>query len=296
MTLLFVAAIGSCSSQNVNLICSFQSLSTTLYVCNLNNIEVLNPTQTITFGGNHIGGRTNANVTAVIIRNSNTPFVIQQIFTTFANIDELEIESSQLQSVIIPETVLLRILQLNGNNITRLGSGLLQAQSQLQYFSAIDSNIREIDEDAFVGLARLRSLLLIGNLIEEIAPRTFHPLINLIYLDLEANNLRSIGEDLFSQNTGLNSIYLEWNRINEIAPRFLANLGNNLYFINLTGNVCVNRSFQIGNEENLIIINNLLRTCFNNFSGRTTDLRDLKAKFRGSLRVYDEFDNIIGSV
>lgn len=296
MTLLFVAAISSCSSQ-IALNCLYHVGGSTAYYCELNNIEVLDPEESVVFEGDHVDGRTDANVTTVIIRNSNTPFIIPQIFTSFENIDTLEVEDSQLESLAgIPETILFHRLQFDGNNITRLEAGFLQNQTELTYFSAIDSNILEIDEEAFVGLSSLQDLILIGNNIQEIAPLTFHPLINLRYLDLEANSLTSIGEDLFSQSPLLFSIYMEWNQINEIAPRFSANFPENLDFINLSGNECVNRSFQIGPEETLIILHNVLRPCFNNFNGRTTDERDLKAEFTGSLRIFDEFDNLIGSV
>lgn len=296
MTLLFVAAITSCSSQDITLTCAFQVLGQTNYICNLREIEVLDPEANVTLVGDHIEDRTNADVTAVIIRYSNTPFVIQQIFTTFESLNTLEIEDSHLQSFSIPENVLLQRLQVDGNNISRIESGLLQAQSELIYFSAIDSNIVEIDEDAFVGLTALTDLVLIGNFIEQIAPQTFNPLTNLRYLDLEANRLTSLGDELFSQNPDLHSIYLEHNQISEISPKFTANLLEGLNYINLADNVCVNRGFQIGTEENLIVMNNLLRGCFNNFSGRTTDEREISSEFRGSLRIYDEFGNLIGRV
>ena len=296
MTLFFVAAISSCSSQGITLTCDFYTSGQTNYVCRLINIEVLDSETNVTFDGQHVGDRTNANVTSVLIYNSNTPFVIPQVFTTFENIRIFEVEDSHLQSINIPDTVQLRRLKLDGNNLTRLESGFLEAQSQLEYFSAFTSNIVEVDENAFIGLTELHDLSLAFNHIAEIAPQTFHPLIKLNYLDLEDNLLTSISEDLFSQSPDLHSIYLENNLINEIAPQFSSNFAEGLDFINLSGNQCVDRSFHVGTEEDLIILHNLLRRCFNNFNGRTVDERDISAAFSGSLRIYDAFGNLIGHV
>lgn len=289
-------AIVSCTAQDFNLECNFQLSGQFGYICNLNGIEVIERGLNVVFGGAHIEDRTNDNVTAVIITNSNTPFVIPEIFTTFVNLDTLEIEDSRLETVSIPDTVSLRRLQVDGNNLTRLVAGFLQSQTNLEYFSAISSNIIEIDEDAFLGLSGLHDLVLPVNHIEQIAPNTFHPLISLQYLDLETNSIASIGENLFSQSPDLHSIYLDHNNINEIAPSLTANFGEGLDFINLVGNECVSRSFHVGTEEDLIMMHNMLRACFSNFSGTNPEEKNFGSEFRGPMRIYDSFGNLIGSV
>lgn len=294
---IFVAALSSVSSQNLTFDCSFFD-QWNGYGCTLNNITVADPSQNVTFGGQHIGNRTNADVAIVRVINSNTPFVVQQIFTTFSNINVLHILDSRLQSISLPNSVQFVELSIQGNNITGLQNGTFINQSQLTYLNLRYNNIEEINEDAFVGLVALESLVLIGNRVRSLAPRTFHPLTNVTYLDLQRNFLSRISDELFLQNTQMRNLYLEYNYIEAITPRFIAKFGNNLSYINLSGNICINRSFSLNSDDDFsrILIHNALRTCFNNFNGTTSRVRHITLEFEGPLRLFDEFGNLIINV
>lgn len=295
-----VALLSSVISQDqdLELECAFSVDWIGDYTCILQNIEVLDPEQNVIIVGEHVEGRTNDDVTIVDVLNSNTPFMIPQIFTTFPSITHLEISNSNLESINIPDSVRLRMLVVDRNNISRIENGTFANQDELWYLNARDSNIQEIDEDGFVGLGAIVSLVLIGNQIESIAPRTFHPLVNVSYLDLEVNRLTSIGDGVFSQNTRLSSLYLGFNQIEKISPTFSAGFGDNLGFIDLEQNECVSRRFEIDSDDDFtrIILHNSLRTCFNNFQGTPSNLRRVVLEFQGPLRLYDEFNNLIASL
>lgn len=203
-----------------------------------------------------------------------------------------------MESISIPDTVQLYEISINGNNISRIDNGTFAGQPGLIHLNLRANGIQELDEDAFTGLSVLESLVLIGNDIQVIAPRTFHPLASVMYLDLERNNLTSIGEDIFSHNTEIRTLYLEFNQIEEISPRFLSSFGNNLSYINLSGNICVDRSFYFtsGDDLSIVVLHSTLRNCYNNFSGRSTDDRDITMHYKGHLRLFDEFGNLVGSV
>lgn len=104
---------------------------------------MLDPAANVTFVGNHTGENTDANVNVVEILSSNTPFIIEQIFTQFPNVIGLEIINSQLQTLRIPEFAILEDITLRGNNVSRIESNSLANQTNLVWFSATNNSILE---------------------------------------------------------------------------------------------------------------------------------------------------------
>lgn len=247
-------------------------------------------------GGEHVLGRTNDDVSIVQIRNSNTPFVIQQIFTTFPNLVELDIQNSNLQELTLSSLVQLEYLTLYRNNVSRILNGTFVGQSRLEFIEAMDNRIVDIEENAFEGLENLLGLMLIGNRLQELQPRVLHPLRNVVYLDFEQNRIERIEEGVFSENTQLESLFLEFNLINAVSPTFTRNLSDNLEYLNLQGNRCIDRPFQIRESFDMILLNNALNSCFNNFIGDSSSSRRITLEFTGPLSLFDEFGNLIARV
>lgn len=295
--MFFVAALSSVLSQEEDLTLECFFGDTWQYECFLTQIEVLDPTQNVVFVGEHTENRTDDDVRIVRISASTTPFIIQQLFTTFPNIDELYIANSHLESIEIPDTVHLSDIEIYGNNITRLENGTFDGQASLINLVLRDNNILEIDEDAFAGLGALVHLNLLANHVEELAPRTFQSLTNLTSLDMERNRLRSISDELFSNNPLLTVLDFEANLIEEISPRLLSNFNSLLHF-DLTGNICVGRNFYLDSEDDFsfISLHNALRTCYNNFIGEVPVFKRVILEFLGPLRLFDEFGNIVASL
>ena len=294
--MLFIVVFSAASSQQITLNCSFFIAQFINYGCDLMHIEVLDQSSTVSFAGDHLSGRNNTDVNYVRIRDSNTPFMIQEIFTTFSNIMRLEIFNSNLTSISIPESVQLNWLALNGNNITRIERDSLSNQSNLGYFNLAANNIEHIDEEAFKGLSSVDSFVMNNNRIRELAPRTFHPLSYVMSMDLAGNLLTRISEGLFSNNINLLHIYLEHNQINEIHPRFADNLRESLRFINLLDNICVDVGFTFYDDNAWSLMNKELTTCFNNFNVTTPGRRRITMEFEGPLSLFDEDGNLIIAV
>lgn len=289
-----VATFGSVLSQDLTLDCQFTVSVYNEYACILSGIDVPDPSQNVTFGGNHVENRTNEDVEVVIIFFSNTPFIIPEIFTTFPNINELDIEFSGLESINIPNNTKLIWLDIFGNEVTSVESDSLKTQPELTFCFLSYNYISAIAEDAFEGISNAILLEIIENEIEQIEPETFHPLINAVVIDLEGNLLRRV-DDFFSRNRMLTNLYLEYNQIEEIHPRFTANL-DNLRVVYLNGNECVSRYFYLYGELELTIMNVMLRDCFLNYNGTVSEGKSIGMEFRGPLRIFDEFNNLIGSV
>lgn len=283
------------SSQDLELECTFIA-SFIHYECDLNHIEVLDPSQNVVFVGNHLTGRTNENVTFVRINDSNTPFIIQQIFTTFFNIVRFEMFRCNLMSISIPPSIQLDWIAISGNNISRIERGSVSNQTQLGYFNLASNNIEHIDEDAFEGLTSVDSFVFFNNRIRALAPRTFHPLSYVMSIDLEGNLLTRIDEELFANNPNLVYIYLERNQINEIHPRFADNLRGSLRYLSLLENVCVDRGFPIYEEEDWSSLNEGLTTCFDNYHLPPPARRRITMEFEGPLSLFDDSGNLIITV
>lgn len=294
--ILFVAALGSVSSQGITLECEYYVTFFEEYACILEFIENLDPTAPVTFTGTHIGERTNDDVDVVYIGDSNTPFIMPEIFTAFPNFYELEILWSNLQSISLPPNTNMEALVLLDNNVTHIESGTFAGQDALWFLFMAYNNIHTIDENAFEGLSDLLALVLIGNEISEIAPTTFHPLTEIAIIDMEDNRLTSIGPEVFAENRFVNNIYLEYNNINEISPQFVANSRESLFFINLSGNRCVSNSFYLYEDTLWDIMIGNLQTCFNNFPGTVPEVRRISMEFTGNLAIFDDFGNILARV
>lgn len=278
----------------IDLECIYQDFGN-LYVCGLQNITVLDPLENVTFTGTHAPNRTDADVNYVGISNSNTPFIIQQLFTTFPSITGLDIVNSNLQTIQIPPVVQLEELAIFGNNISRIESASLRNQTRLIQLFAMNNGIATIDEDAFEDLSSLLTLIISDNRITELHPRTLSNLTEVVQIYFDRNLITTIDEDTFSQNTNLAFLFFEDNEIDKIHPRTIAKIRNNLNFLNLSGNRCISNSFSTYPEGDLewMTIHNLLQPCFNNFLGNDPDVRNVTMQLRGPLTIFDSFGNMI---
>lgn len=292
---LFVfLAVKAANTQVIVLECEYE-LFGDIYLCQLENITVLDPLLPVTFTGTHLDNRTNADVNLISISNSNTPFIINQLFTTFPNVFELDIADSNLQTLIIPPEAQLEIMAIFGNNISRIESDSLRNQTELQLFYAPNNQIVTIDEDAFSDLHSLEFLLLAENNIQELSPRTLSNLTRIYEIHLENNLLTTIHDDTFSQNVNLGYLFLVNNQIDRIHPRIFSNIRNNLVYVDFYDNQCITSSYGVYPEgdEAWMTLNNALRPCFNNYLGNDNDVKNITLQFTGSLTIFDGFGNIM---
>lgn len=254
------------------------------------------PSQNSVLVGEHLEGQGNTNVQVVQIRASNTPFIIPQIFTTFPNIINLFIHNSNLQSISIPDSVQLQYIDFHRNNIEHIANGTFSGQKELLSLKITSSSVEVIEQDAFFGLENLTVMNLADNRIAQIALPTFHTLTNLQSCDMKRNLVSRITCGVFGRNENLETLFLENNELNEICTFFSQRLSAKLTFLDLSGNRCINRSFQMGDDLGMIALNNALNPCFNNIRGEVPEIRRITLEFRGPLSLFDEFGNIIARV
>jgi Leucine rich repeat len=259
------------SSQEITAECRFYLNREREYVCEVENLEVLDTTATVVFTGTHLRLRANEHVGVVIIKNSNTPFMIQEVFTTFPRADELEYNSAGLESINMTTPTHIKILYLRGNNIQHIKDNTFVNQPQLTMIIVGSSNVQEVGEDAFAGLSKLGVLYINDNHISEIQPKTFASLASVYFINLERNNLVQLGP-LFTNNLMLHSLFLQGNQIDAISPSFVEpSTHERLRTVDLRGNKCSQQLFTLTDDGAWTDMDSSLNICYHNFVGSEDD-------------------------
>lgn len=255
-------------SQTV-LTCTFDHISVTGgigYGCDMENVRVARENDRVVIVGNHLPGRTNDDVIRVTIRNSETEFIIQQIFVQFPNLQNLEITSGGLTRIQPNAFVLarnLRTVALQGNRISNIQASAFNGLVNLDTLILRLNNIQLLDQNAFVGLINLRNLFINNENIRTIHQHTLRTCTNLAMVSLANNQIDRIDAQLFANNRHLYSAFLENNQINAVHPQFVNNL-NGIQILSMSSNPCVNHVFitRILTPANM---NALLSRCTSNW-------------------------------
>lgn len=288
--LLAFASFGA--SQNVNnLECSFGMLYG--YTCTLNGVEHVNREDSVEISGTHLDNMNNDDVESVIVINSNTPFIIEELFEVFPNINYLQVTTSHLQSIRIPETANLRSFYALLNNITRIDADSFRGQTNLESLTLYSNMITEIDDAAFDDLINVRTAAFVNNQIRDLNERTLSRLFSAQTIDFERNQLTRIDENVFANNAGLQRLYLEFNHINEVSPTFINELRQtNINYLNFAGNECSSFGVNIDPDFGFGILAAAFQRCFLLFAGvGPDDRRQLRLEYVGNLGIVDQFGN-----
>lgn len=274
--------------------CTFYLTIYNEYVCRLRGIEVTDEVANVTITGEHRANRTNADVNMIEIWNSNTPFIIKELATTFPNAYLWDIDSSGVRSIQLPRAPRLRFLYVNNNDIPNIGEGAFAKNPQLFSIDVSDNNINTLDPNAFDGLINLFSIDLSTNNISSVDPRTFNGMSSLSVVNLNSNQLVRI-ENLFSSNLKMWNILLQDNQIEAISPSILTHLRNGeIIFVNLRGNKCANFGVMPRTESSWMEMNNLMQPCFNAYTNPPAGApRRVMFEFYGELELYDRNGNLL---
>ena len=119
------------------------------------------------------------------------------------------------------------------------------------------NEIETIDGDSFKDLTKLDFLNLAHNKIEFLDEKIFDNLRNIRQIELNNNKISIIPVNLFKNNLKLVEITLNDNKIQTISSTLFDHL-NNLEYIDLESNVCVNDSYglRVFNEMKTVLRTN----------------------------------------
>jgi Leucine-rich repeat (LRR) protein len=291
--ILFLCAATKVKAQTTNISCNFADING-FYSCQLSGVKISdNENQNIVIGGEHVFERNNALVNRVEIIDSNIPFVMTQLFTTFPNIIVLQIMNAgltRLQPRAFWEAANLRFMGIRNNHIQRINANAFEGAWNLQTIDIVLCQVKSIDEAAFNGLPGITTLSLSENEIEELPSNVFSLLPILSSLFLTSNKLQTLDGRLLMNNLAMRFIDLENNRINAIQRNFFDNL-NQINFFNILRNQCASNFWLVnGGTVTIDSIREGLSVCFNNF-GETPEpeLRRFILEVRGSFSL--KFEN-----
>jgi hypothetical protein len=291
--------IGSSKAQSTNstpveLTCIFRILAVVDvrdYGCLLENItwnvDIDNP---MIISGNHTAGRGINDVKVLEIHDSFMTTIPSAFFQELPNIEALEILESgafRLEARSFLFASHLRDIRINGNILPRItGSPFIHA-TELEFIFLFNDQIEEVEPTAFAGLEKLFHLSLAVNKVKTLSAAHFAPLKSLERFYMIYNDVEVIGNDWFAANPLMTDIDLEFNQVRAIGPRFLDGL-NNLEYVLLSNNICVDENFVISDELSIDDVRNGLRECFDNFLPPPVLGGNFTFDVHGNMTIFDQ--------
>lgn len=292
---LFIALVAfqSVKAQTaVTLDCEFFFVADN-YGCLLSGVTIEdNGNVDVIIGGQHWGEYDDLSVHWITFTDSNVPFFIPQLFTTFPNVFQLFMAGSGLARVprgsFANASNLQYLMFIQEPQLQELPENVFVGASQLLYLEIVGNSVNTVHENAFTGLNQLQILYLDSNEIRVLSPHVFQPLTAAAFIRLSENLLETIDERLFAGNPQLEFAALNQNRITSIGRAFLDNTPN-LRTLDMRGNVCSTGLWEIGvNGTTIETVRQDLEICFSNpIDPPEEDVKHFTIELRGHLIIRD---------
>ncbi|CRL02116.1 CLUMA_CG015299, isoform A [Clunio marinus] len=280
------------SGQNFDFNCVFFG-SPAIYTCIIAGITIPDDANLdFNIGGNHILGLGNENVTEIRILDSNIPFIISEMFTSFPNVNFFGITEGglrRIQSNAFNNAKNLQSIRINANKEFKIiQENAFNGADKVVTLELFENKIESIAESAFNGLHSLNVLNLRVNEIRTLPVNVFKDLQSMNLLQLTDNRLDRIEGGLFAQNSNLSTLNIIRNEINAIERNFLDGF-EQLNILSLNENQCIDRAWIIGGSTSTLdTIRENLSICFDNFDTPEEETRRIIMEIRGSLTLFNE--------
>ncbi|KAL7015162.1 hypothetical protein ACKWTF_016313 [Chironomus riparius] len=223
----------------INGTCRFVADETYGYSCVAHNININASGDVINWSGEHVKSSGNANVTALIIRDLVIHFMPIKIGDSFSNLKILMIRNCGLKKLSKDDFITLeglKEIQINGNEITSIDSGV------------------------FDGLTSLEVLDLSENKIKILPSKIFALLKTLISLNLSNNFLTALRSD-YLPTTNVISSFIGWNnKLAIIESAFVWRL-RSATLIDFSGNDCNLKFDKEAGDQYIAFYNSILKKC-----------------------------------
>lgn len=278
-------------AQVISVNCTFIVIST--YTCSIVGITILDqPDAIFLVGGEHLEGFSNDDVERISISQSNIPFVITQLFTTFPNASSFVTTNSgliRIQSKAFTNATKLTSADfIDNQQFTTIHEDAFEGAENLELLILQQNHLATIHENAFNGLVQLRQLYLDSNRLRELPAGVFQSLTSLEVLFFSNNLFESLHGSLLAHNQNLLHLEFPQNHINAVGRGFFNSL-KRLQFLNTAGNDCTNGFWMIDGTTTLETVRQEFETCFDNFIDDPANvLRRFVLEFRGPLSIYFE--------
>ena len=157
------------SAQSVTYNCNFQDTNYG-YSCVVLGASIINENADVSFAGTHTNNRNNSDVVLTRFQSSTVNFVPNSIFSTFPNVEILDLEFCRV-AAITQETFVgadnLRAIYFFFNDIQELPANVFSHAPNLYHVDLFLNRITDIHPEAFNGLENLAILDLTLNYLEK---------------------------------------------------------------------------------------------------------------------------------
>ena len=161
-----------------------------VYYCNVTSLDNSLNSMTIDgYTGVHMAGRTDNDVKAIFIHNTNTKYIPANLGFS-DHLTALAVQNSNL-------------IEIKAENFLEM--------QELQYLNLDGNKLLSLSSDTFSTLTKLKYLSLMSNQIEVIPYNLFSNNLNLETIDLDDNKIKYIGSGVFDQLQKLDIAYLSGN-------------------------------------------------------------------------------------
>lgn len=246
---------------------NYEHLNANVYACllRINNPNGLNNFTDI--DGAHLMGYSDGNVDYIINSlGSVTTNIPSIICNKFYNVSDIYLRSAGIQRIneySFRNCSKLTNLSIFNNTLTEIDENSFIGNEKLKGLAIENDTISTLRPNLFKSLKSLSSLVLDYTDFQELLNGIFTSLVNLFYISMNGNILRNISSSAYEFRPNLKIARFVNNQISAIDEKFIENTGIN--YIDLTGNLCINRLITDGSASRSQI-KQLLKACFDNFS------------------------------
>jgi hypothetical protein len=253
-------------AHSVEFECSFGYRFDHGYPCQITKGKLENDNEAVTFVGAHQAGKGDKDLQLISFsgnRHLRLHYFPRGAFNTFPQLNDFSIQNCQLRNLKSGDfngAGNLKILNLDSNELSALNSTTFRGADKLEWLSLSSNFIRTINKDAFRGLSKLQHLVLSQNKLQQLPMETFAELVDLREILLNGNEFEKLPAGLFDSNLQIKRIWLQNNKLRVIEPEVFAPL-ENLIYINLQSNDCVNEEFRKRYRETEQLMLDALKNC-----------------------------------
>lgn len=193
--------------------------------------------------GNHLDGKTESDVEALIIKNQNVTFLPNDLGEKFENLKRLEVTSSNLKAANDEnfEQMNLQTLKLRKNSLEKFDVQIFDDLEELN----LDEN--QISEIGYLKSETLEIISINYNQLNNLTTDNFKSLPNLMEFYAKNNKIEVLKSEFFRHNEKLTKVDFSNNNLDFIDFKIANKFSN----FDLSGNPCLN-DHEVFNETSII--------------------------------------------
>lgn len=176
-------------------------------------------------------------------------------------------------------------------NILKYGFRTINRDEDLVFLEVKDQNLKHLPRNIFDLYPNIESITAENTELMEIRYENLRKLASLRNLRLVKNKIDTLELSLFNDNPILIHVNLKDNRLFELDPKVFENL-HKLITLNLDGNLCIDKSYDLRRDEKEDVIKDLNQAC----KGFTNMKKHINQKIQEEKEFYEKKVDHINSL